>query len=106
MIYFFVVVLLFPPLSSLLVEVLFAELADVMSVLPPVLLSFAPEVDTFGEAAEDPEPEAPEEVLPEPVVEAVVPLPPLDEVLVTSVVWELWVFQYSSSFCSTSPAFL
>lgn len=86
MIYFFVVVLLFPPLSSLLVEVLFAELADVMSVLPDVL-AFVSELVTVAEA--------PEEAPPEPVAETEFPLPlPLpDEVLVTSVVCELCVFQ-------------
>ncbi|KAG9755130.1 hypothetical protein KCU59_g71, partial [Aureobasidium melanogenum] len=91
MIYFFVdvVVLLFPPLSSLVVEVLFAELADVISVLPGVLLAFVPEVATAAEAAEDPEAVAPEEAPPDPVAEAEFPLPlppPPDE---------------SSSFCST-----
>jgi hypothetical protein len=95
MIYFFVdvVVLLFPPLSSLVVEVLFAELADVMSVLPGVLLAFVLEVATAAEAAG---PEAPEEAPPDPVAEAEssLPLPPPpDKVLVTSVVCELWVFQ-------------
>lgn len=85
MIYFFVdvVVLLFPPLSSLVVEVLFAELADVISVLPGVLLAFVLEVATAAEPA------APEEAPLEPVAEAAFPLPPPpppDEVLVTSVV--------------------
>lgn len=89
MIYFFVVVLLFPPLSSLVVEVLFVELAGVVSVLPGVPLVFALVVATVGEIVEEPEPETPEEA------EAVLPLPPppLEEVFVTSVVCEVCVFQ-------------
>lgn len=105
MLYFFVLdafaaeeedVVFLPPLSSL--DVVFAELADVTSVLPGVLLAPGVEEATYAEATEDPDPE------PEALTEA--EPPPLDEATVCSVVCVLLVFQYSSSFDSTSLTFL
>lgn len=99
------VVVFLPPLSSLFVEeveVVFAELTEVTRVLPGVLL--APEVvgaTVAEDAIEDPEPEEAE------ALTEAEPPPPFDEVTVCSVVCDdCLVFQYSSSFSSTSLTFL